>query len=1089
MAHFPTTIAAKLRHNRPVIIDPGHIRKGRQRGAVRARVRVDERRAVGRLLAAGSFEADARERIERSARRLVRAIRRGRREEPGLESFLQEYRLSSREGVALMCLAEALLRIPDADTADLLIEEKIGGAAWARHLGRSDSVLVNASTWGLMLTGEVVRLGSAGRDFPGFLGRLVARSGEPLIRQAVRAAVRIIGRQFVMGRTIEEALERAADSPKRRHSFDMLGEAAMTAADAERYFERYAAAIAALGDDGAAKGELPGIEGADSVSVKLSALHPRFEFAQGPQAVAAVAERLGALAGDAAARGIGLTVDAEEADRLEPTLDVIDEVLARTGPAGWDGLGLAVQAYQKRAPAVIDWLVARAGRGRRRLGVRLVKGAYWDTEIKRAQEAGLDGYPVYTRKSATDLSYLACARKLFAAGDRISAQFATHNAHTVAAVIELAAEAGAAKGAFEFQRLHGMGEALYAHMENARPGAPEGGHPVRVYAPVGSHEDLLPYLVRRLLENGANTSFVNRIADDSAPLDRIIGDPAELLKARIAAKESVSHPAIPLPRALFAPERWNSRGLDLDDPRDLTALCEAIDGAAGQNYESAPMIAGSLQKRGRGRPVTAPADRRQTVGRVWQAGIKDVDRALAAAKAAAPAWSATPADTRAAALERSADALEKDRGALMALLIKEGGKSVADALAEIREGVDFCRYYAARARAEFAAAKSLPGVTGEDNSLALSGRGVFACISPWNFPLAIFLGQVSAALAAGNAVVAKPAEQTPLVAARVVGHLIAQGVPAEALALLPGEGARIGGRLVADPRVDGVAFTGSTETAAAINRTLAARDGPIVPLIAETGGQNAMVVDSSALPEQVVADVIRSAFLSAGQRCSALRILLVQDDVADRIIDMLAGAMAELVVGDPGMIRTDIGPVIDAEALAGLEAYLRRLQRTARLIARVPLPDGLPPGHWFAPAAYEIGATRIPQREVFGPILHVLRYPAEGLEEALDGVAATGYGLTLGIHSRIEATWAAVRARVPAGNAYVNRAMTGAVVGSQPFGGEGLSGTGPKAGGPHYLLRFAVERTLSVNTTAGGGNASLFASLGETPAGDDGVAR
>jgi RHH-type proline utilization regulon transcriptional repressor/proline dehydrogenase/delta 1-pyrroline-5-carboxylate dehydrogenase len=990
-----------LRHNRRVIIDPGHIRKGRRRDAIRARIRMPERRAVSRLLTQGAFDESARRRIDRTARRLIRAIRRGRRTEAGLENFLQEYRLSSREGVALMCLAEALLRIPDDETADLLIEEKIGGEAWGRHLGKSESLLVNASTWGLMLTGEVVRLGSAGRDFLGFLKRLVARSGEPVIREAVRAAVRIIGRQFVMGRTIEEAQDKAADAPDVRFSFDMLGEAAMTARDAERYFEKYAGALDALAAEARGARAAAGVWAADSLSVKLSALHPRFAFAQGPRVVGRLSERLGALAERAAAAGIGLTVDAEEADRLEPTLDILDDVLRRPGLGDWDGFGLAVQAYQKRVPAVIDWFAERAAQGRRGISVRLVKGAYWDTEVKRAQEAGLDGYPVFTRKSATDLSFIACARTLLGMDDRVFPQFATHNAHTVAAVLELAREAGRGKGTFEFQRLHGMGQALYGHMAEAGPRAAEGGHPLRVYAPVGSHEDLLPYLVRRLLENGANTSFVNRIADERAPLARLVADPAERLAGLIAAGKPLTHPRIPEPRDLFAPERANSKGVDLADPRVVRAL-------------------------------------------------------------------------------------EADLPALMVLLAREGGKTLGDGVAEVREAADFCRYYAARARADFAAPKPLPGVTGEENSLALAPRGVFACISPWNFPLAIFMGQVAGALAAGNAVIAKPAEQTPLIAARAIGHLIEAGVPAGAIALLPGPGAVVGARLTNDPRIDGVAFTGSTETAALINRALAARDGPIAPLIAETGGQNAMIVDSSALAEQVVADVVRSAFLSAGQRCSALRVLLLQDDIAGRTMEMLSGAMAELVIGDPAALATDVGPVIDADALETLDAHARRMERAARLIARAPLPAGLPRGHWFRPVAFEITRDQIPKREVFGPILHVLRYDWDELDAALDAIAATGYGLTLGIHSRIEATWARVRARIPAGNAYVNRSMTGAVVGSQPFGGEGLSGTGPKAGGPHYLPRFAVERTLSVNTAAAGGNASLLASLEEPLPGADG---
>jgi RHH-type proline utilization regulon transcriptional repressor/proline dehydrogenase/delta 1-pyrroline-5-carboxylate dehydrogenase len=770
-----------------------------------------------------------------------------------------------------------------------------------------------------------------------------------------------------------------------------------------------------------------------------------------------------------------MTVDAEEAARLEPTLDVLDVAWAAPGLAGWDGPGIVVQAYQKRALRVIAWIAARARARRRKVPVRLVKGAYWDTEIKHAQEAGLSGYPVYTRKSATDLSYIACARALIAARDAIEPQFATHNAHTVAAVLEIAREAGIPRGGFEFQRLHGMGEALYGYMAGRGRRTPEGGHPVRIYAPVGTHEDLLPYLVRRLLENGANTSFVNRINDDRAPIAVLVRDPAERLEALERAGASIAHPRIPLPKDLFAPERRNSRGVDLDDPASLGRLAEQT-AALDDKSLAGPLISGKPVPGARAAAVVSPSDTRRTIGRVAAARAVDVAAALSAARAGARAWSETPAAARADTLEAAATRMEADAGPLMALAINEGGKSVPDAVAELREAVDYCRFYAARTRADFTAPRALPGITGEANSLALAPRGIFACISPWNFPLAIFTGQVIAALAAGNAVIAKPAEETPLIAARAVAHLHAAGVPGDALALTPGGGA-VGARLVADHRVDGVAFTGSTETARAINQALAARDGPIPVLIAETGGLNAMVVDSSALTEQVVGDVIASAFLSAGQRCSALRILLLQDDVADRVIEMLAGAMAELSIGDPAMIATDIGPVINVAAHEMLEAHDRHLARRGTCIARASLPADLAPGHWFPPVAYEVGLGEIPVREVFGPILHVVRFAEPELEAALDAVADTGYGLTLGIHSRTDATVARVRARLGVGNTYVNRAMTGAVVGSQPFGGEGLSGTGPKAGGPHYLLRFATERTLTVNTAAAGGNAALFASL------------
>jgi RHH-type proline utilization regulon transcriptional repressor/proline dehydrogenase/delta 1-pyrroline-5-carboxylate dehydrogenase len=1056
-----------------MINDDRDIARGRLRQAIRVRTRMDEHRAVEALIASGSFDPEARARVARMARTLVNEIRRRRRAVGGVESFLHEYGLSNREGVALMCLAEALLRIPDADTADALIQEKIGGVKWQSHLGRSDSLLVNASTWGLILTGGIVRLGAGGRDIFSLLGRAVSRSGEPVIREAVRAAMRILGGQFVMGRTIEEALETAEDDPKARYSFDMLGEAAMTAADAARYFDRYADATRAVGKSW--RGDL--VLDAPSISVKLSALHPRFEFARRPGVVADVAAAVMRLAQLARGQGIGLTVDAEEAARLEPTLDVFERVFADAALAGWDGFGIAVQAYQKRAPAVIDWLASLAQNAGRRIPVRLVKGAYWDTEIKLAQEAGLDGYPVYTRKAATDLSYLVCARRMFASGDALVPQFATHNAHTVSAVIELAREAKCVKGSFEFQRLHGMGEALYGFMAEAPARAAAGGHPVRVYAPVGSHEDLLPYLVRRLLENGANTSFVNRIGDDEAPIARLVGDPAERMRDRLSSGKGAAHPRIPLPADLFGAERKNSKGVDLNDPRALTALKGPVESAVEQDHAACPVVRGRNTGSGRARRVYSPSDLGRCVGTVRDAGAADVEAALAAAADAARGWSDTRAEERAEALERAARSFEDDHAALMALAMLEGGKTVRDAVAEVREAVDLLRYYAARARADFAAPRALPGVTGEDNTLALAGRGVFACISPWNFPLAIFTGQVAAALAAGNAVIAKPAEQTPLIAARAVRHLHEAGVPGDVLAFLPGTGEGVGARIVRDGRVNGVAFTGSTETAQAINRSLAARDGPIARLIAETGGQNAMIVDSSALPEQVVRDVVTSAFLSTGQRCSALRTLLIQEDVADRMLAMLAGATAELRVGDPAMIDTDVGPVIDADALAMLEDYAAAMARKHHVIARVPLPEGLSKGHWFPPVAIEIGLDALPPREIFGPVLHVVRYRAEDLDCVLDAVAAIGYGLTLGIHSRLESTWTRVRKRLRVGNTYVNRSMIGAVVGSQPFGGEGLSGTGPKAGGPHYLVGFALERTLSVNITAMGGNPALLAAL------------
>jgi len=1031
------------------------------RAAITAAYRADETAAVEALLGEAALSAEQRARVAERAAAFVVAVREGRQGQGGIDDFLQEYSLSSQEGVVLMCLAEALLRIPDPDTADRLIADKIGSADWERHLGHSESLFVNASTWALMLTGRL--LGTerqAASELRTAFRRIAARSGEPVIRQAMTQAMRILGRQFVMGRTIEAALERArpAEGEGYRHSYDMLGEAARTAADAERYFESYAAAIKAIGKAAGARGPVEG----PGISVKLSALHPRFQFAQAERVMRELVPRLADLAGLARDADIGLTVDSEEADRLDLTLDVFDAVSGDRALARWDGFGIAVQAYQKRAPAELDWLTDLARRDRRRLMVRLVKGAYWDSEIKRAQERGLDGYPVFTRKASTDVCYMACIKRLFAAPDAFYPQFATHNALSLATVLELAG----ANAAFEFQRLHGMGEALYEQIV----GGEGEGFPCRVYAPVGSHEDLLPYLVRRLLENGANTSFVNRIVDEDAPVEDLVADPV----ATVAALPAKPHPRIPLPVDLFGAERRNSRGPDLSDIADLRPLAAAMEDAAGDGWRATPLIGGRSRSARPPRPIANPADNRQLVGQVIEAGPAQVEEAVEVAAAAAPGWDGTPAEERAAILERAAGLMEERCGALMAVCVREAGKSVPDALAEVREAADFCRYYAAQARARFGAPQGLPGPTGERNELALHGRGVFACISPWNFPLAIFTGQVTAALAAGNAVVAKPAEQTPLTASVATRLLHEAGVPGDVLNLVPGDGETVGARLVGDPRISGVAFTGSTETAHLINRSLAARDGPIVPLIAETGGQNALIVDSSALIEQVVSDTLLSSFNSAGQRCSALRVLFVQRDVADRLIEMLTGAIAELVIGDPAYLSTDVGPVIDVDAKTVLEAHAHRMSKEATVLHEAALPEATQHGTFVAPRAFEISSMDLLDREVFGPILHVVRYSGDRLDDVIAAVNGSGYGLTVGIHSRIDATVRYLHQRLRAGNAYVNRNMIGAVVGVQPFGGEGLSGTGPKAGGPHYLPRFATERTLSVDTTASGGNAALM---------------
>jgi RHH-type proline utilization regulon transcriptional repressor/proline dehydrogenase/delta 1-pyrroline-5-carboxylate dehydrogenase len=1018
----------------------------------------DEGEVVAARLAEARFDPDARAAVEALAARLVQAVRARAGEGSAVESLMRQYDLSSEEGVLLMCVAEALLRIPDAETADRLIADKLGEANWAAHLGESDSLLVNASTWGLMLTGRLIRLGAETRRNPwAAFKRLVARSGEPVIRLGVRQAMRIMGHQFVMGRTIAEALERSRDGESRRyrHSFDMLGEAALTATDADRYFRAYETAIDAIG----ASGPHPDLVAAPSISVKLSALHPRYEVAQRRRVLDELVPRVLALAVRAKRNGIALTVDAEESERLALSLEVLERVHGDPALAGWAGFGLAVQAYQKRAPAVIDWLGERARRHGRPWCVRLVKGAYWDAEIKRAQVEGHRGYPVYTRKRHTDVAYLACARRLFALGDLVYPQFATHNAHTIAAIHRIAAGRP-----FEYQRLHGMGADLYADVIG------EGGLgvPCRVYAPVGSHEDLLPYLVRRLLENGANTSFVNRIVDESLPVDELVRDPCEV----VAAEGTRPHPRIPLPVAIFGDQRKNSMGINLASATELRELAAAIEAEPGP-WRAAPLVPG-LRPAGAPRPVTDPADRRRTVGEVVDADAEAVERALATAVAAQPGWDRTPVAGRARILEHAADLLEARRARFVALCVREAGKTIPDAIAEVREAVDFLRYYAAEARRLMQQPTELPGPTGESNRLFLHGRGVFVAISPWNFPLAIFTGQIAAALATGNSVIAKPAEQTSLIGFEAVKLLHEAGIPAEVLQYLPGDGATVGAALTRDPRVAGVVFTGSTETARAINRALAAREAAIATLIAETGGQNAMIADSSALPEQLVKDAITGAFQSAGQRCSATRVLYVQADIADRVIAMLAGAMGELRVGDPGLLSTDVGPVIDEDARRVLEAHAERMDREATLIRKVELPADCAHGTYFAPRAYEIDSLARLTREVFGPILHVVRWRADELDRVIDAINATGYGLTLGIHSRIDATVEHIAARVKAGNCYVNRNMIGAVVGVQPFGGEGLSGTGPKAGGPHYLARFVTERTLTINTTAAGGNASLL---------------
>jgi RHH-type transcriptional regulator, proline utilization regulon repressor / proline dehydrogenase / delta 1-pyrroline-5-carboxylate dehydrogenase len=1035
----------------------------------------DETEAVNDLLAQATLPASEREQVIDLAAGLVSRVRARAKDQSAVESFMRQYDLSSEEGVLLMCVAEALLRIPDKATADKLIRDKLGEADWKKHLGQSESLFVNASTWGLMLTGHLVNLAEDTRhDVTGALKRLVGRAGEPAIRLAVRQAMRIMGHQFVMGRSINEALDRCAKKEYAvyRYSYDMLGESALTSETAERYQEDYRRAIAAIG----ARGPFANHTDAPSISVKLSALHPRYEVAKRELARRQLTEKLLELSQLAMKNGIALSVDAEEADRLELSLDILGDVFAHPSLAGWNGLGIVVQAYAKRTPFVIDWLIETARAANRRWYVRLVKGAYWDAEIKRAQENGLAGYPVYTRKPNTDVSYLACARKLFDAGNElIYPQFATHNAHTIAAVHHVA------RGRpFEYQRLHGMGTDLYSEVI----GPQNLNVPCRVYAPVGTHEDLLPYLVRRLLENGANTSFVNRVVDETLPVRDLVDDPCETVRAFA----SIPHPRIPLPVNIYSDgaalaqhsnfvSRKNSMGANFSNDNELKAMADAVNAHAGP-WTAGPLVPGA-NANGPTVQVTNPADRRQVVGSYVSADGATVDKALGNAVAAQPGWDRLPAASRAAILEHAAEQLEARRGEFIALCVREAGKSLPDAIAEIREAADFLRYYAAMSRRLFGQPEQLPGPTGESNQLFLNGRGVFVCISPWNFPLAIFLGQVSAALAAGNSVIAKPAEQTSLIGHAAVKLLHDAGIPLDVLQYLPGDGATVGAALTKDPRVSGVAFTGSTDTAWAINRALAARNAPIAALIAETGGQNAMIADSSALPEQIVKDVIASAFQSAGQRCSAARVLFVQEDIADKVCAMLTGAMAELKVGDPGQLSTDVGPVIDADALKILVDHAARMDAEAKKIGEVALdPATTAHGSFFAPRAYEIGSLDVLQREVFGPVLHIVRWKGSELARVVEQINATGYGLTLGVHSRIDDTVEYIASHARVGNCYVNRNQIGAVVGVQPFGGENLSGTGPKAGGPHYLLRFAGERTLTINTTAAGGNASLL-TIGE----------
>ena len=1028
----------------------------------------EEDRLVGGLVERAIFSSEERRRVATLAHRLVEQVRDGRQRTSGIDALMAEYALSSEEGVILMCLAESLLRIPDSETADQLIAEKIGSGKWESHLGHSDSVFVNASTWGLLLTGRIVKLGKGKAGRPAsLLKRLVTKSGEPVIRQALRRAMRVMGDQFVLGRTIEEALERARPLQKEgyRFSYDMLGEAARTQDDADRYYQRYLAALEAVGKS---SGPMPGTHAAalmerPSISVKLSALHPRFEPGKSERLTRELAPRLVEIARRARTLGIGLTIDAEEQDRLDITLGLFGQLFLDAALDGWPGLGIAVQAYGKRAVPVLRWLRRLSERGGKRIPVRLVKGAYWDSEIKWAQERGYADYPVLTRKQHTDLSYLACMRLLLSDQRSFYPQLATHNAHTLAV-----AHIAGGTMPFELQRLHGMGEALYEEVV----GAAKLGRPCRIYAPVGGHEDLLAYLVRRLLENGANTSFVNRIADEQVPIEAIIRDPVEATELERELSGGRPKP-LPLPGAIYGARR-NSPGIALGESAVRDKLYVDMEAALRTPLIAAPLIEGELGDLNvRQEVVTCPHDRRERVGFITPTDPKWIESAVTRAVEEAHAWDRLGGPRRAQILERAAELFERDRPLLMAVIIREAGKTLDNAQSDLREAIDFLRYYAAEARRLFSGPTVLAGPTGERNTLELRGRGPFACISPWNFPIAIYTGQVAAALASGNTVLAKPAEQTPITAWLATKLLHEAGVPPGVLQFLPGNGA-VGAALVRDPRIKGVAFTGSNDTAWAIQKALTDRRGDIVPFIAETGGINAMIADSTALPEQVVRDVVRSAFDSAGQRCSAARVLFLQNEIAGRVIEMIVGSTLALDIGDPIDIETDIGPVIDASAREALNAHKSRMARDGRKLVDAPLPPECRFGTYVTPAAFEIDKLSLLDREVFGPILHVIRFEQGHLDRVVAAINASGFGLTLGLHSRLEAVADYVAEHARVGNLYVNRNQIGAVVGVQPFGGEGLSGTGPKAGGPHMLARFATERTRSTDITATGGNAQLL---------------
>jgi RHH-type proline utilization regulon transcriptional repressor/proline dehydrogenase/delta 1-pyrroline-5-carboxylate dehydrogenase len=1013
-----------------------------------------EQEVLNGLLETGGLSVDQRVAIEHTAVDLVEACRENRHRAGTLDSFLHEFGLSNKEGIALMCLAEALLRVPDDDTADRLIAEKIHSGDWSAHMGRSESVFVNASVWGLMLTGRVIRSEKHTLDRPAeFVRNLVSKLGEGTVRRAVFQAMKIMGGQFVLGRSIKEALKHTTRSHQNgeRYSFDMLGEGARTEADAQRYFDSYSQALQAIGEE-RASGD---VTTNDSISVKLSALFSRYDVLHEQAVFEHLYPRILRLCREAARYGIGLSIDAEETERLILSMRIFSRLRLEPELASWNGLGFVLQAYQKGAIRVCDWLNDLGQRVSHRIPVRLVKGAYWDREIKHAQELGLDAYPVFTKKVHTDVSYQACAQRLLQS-DWVYPQFATHNAHTVSMILHLSQD----YQAFEFQRLHGMGHLLYQELK-----ARYAELNVRVYAPVGNHKDLLPYLVRRLLENGANSSFVNRFLNAKVASADLVRDPV----AEACETGLTSNSAIPLPKDLYKNQNpaWiNAKGIDIRSASGPMVMRDAIEALRAR----LPLAEGGPSAI----RIVSPADDRCYLGSINESSLSDIHKAMGLVHAEFGDWSSTAVETRAGVFELVAESIEASMADWVALIVLEAGRTVEDAISEVREAVDFCRYYAQQARVHFGADLDLPGPTGERNRLHWQGRGVWFCISPWNFPLALFMGQVVAALVSGNTVLAKPAEQTPLIASKVASLMYECGVPPAAFQLVYGEGARVGKVVLNDARLSGVAFTGSTDTALVINRTLAARSGPIVPFVAETGGLNTMIVDSTALPEQVVDDVITSAFQSAGQRCSALRVLYLQSEVADGIVAMLKGAMAQLCVGNPANLKTDVGPLIDADALNTVQQHISQMKESAKLVARCDTPQDIPQGYFIGPHAFEIGSILELEREVFGPVLHIIRYSHADLPRVIDEINQSGYALTLGVHSRIDAFARAIFHATRAGNTYVNRNIVGAVVGVNPFGGQGLSGTGPKAGGPNYLPRFAIERTWTDNVVAKGGNTDLF---------------